>query len=371
MAAMETPIEPVPATTEPTPSPNAPRRRHAKGWFTLLVLVIIVLAAWFGWQAWQQRQAGVTAGNAQIAAQKAEIMGLQQQVDGFNAAVSAVDKQRAALRDRLADSEAGNRRLQDQVVGLNERVQQLEAAVTGLSRQQFSGHDGMLLDDAEMLLQLASQRYDVLHDAVGADRALALAAQAMAGVRDASYASVRQAIAGEREALAAVQPVNQQADLDTLTALRAAWPTLPLKPLDTAAPANTGVWQRVWGSVSGMVRIRRDDATELSDARVARQLAVLDLATAQAALLDHDQAAAHAALARVAAALARDLDPAAPAVERADANLDHLLSATGATAAEPVRLGAALAELRNVRGVQAIAPTPAASVPRAAAGATP
>src|SRR5690606_20684854 len=136
--------------------------------------------------------------------------------------------------------------LQQQVAGLNQRVEQLEAAVAGLSRRQFSGHDGMLLDDAEMLLQLAAQRHDALHDDAGADRTLALAAQALAGVDDASYAAVRQRIAGERAALAASRPATRQADIDAVAKLRGDWPALPLKPLDQPAPVDRGVWQRVW-----------------------------------------------------------------------------------------------------------------------------
>ena len=332
-----------------SPAPAAPRRRL--GLLTLVVLVVLAAAAWFAWQAWRQQGAAVDDKVAVRAAQEAEIVGLRQQVEGFDSAISALGAQRGALRDRLNDSEASNRRLQEQIGGLSQRVEQLESAVTRLSRQQVSGRDAMLLDDTEMLLQLAAQRYELLHDMAGASRALALASRTLDGVGDASYAGVRQRIANEREQLAAATTQVSDLAVERVAALRGVWPDLPLKPLDQPAPVEQGVWARAWHAVSGLVRIRRDSAGEPADARVARQLAVLDLAGAQAALLDNDLANAHAALQRARTTLQRDLDVDDPAVASARADLDRLLDATAAVAA-PVHLGAALTELRNVRGVQ-------------------
>ncbi|HET8897988.1 MAG TPA: uroporphyrinogen-III C-methyltransferase [Rhodanobacteraceae bacterium] len=358
------PPEPEPAAPQESAAPAAAARRPRSRWLLRLIgLIVLAAAAWLGWQAWQQRQLSSSADQAAVTqrqAQQQQIAHFQQQIDGFSNAVDALGTQRSALRDRLSDSEASNRRLQDQVAGLSQRVEQLEAAVSGLSREQFSGHDGMLLDDAEMLLQLAAQRDQVLHDSRGAANALALAAQAMDGVDDASYAGVRQRIASERAALAARSQSDGAALAERLGALRTQWPELPLKPLDRAAPIASNTWQRVWQAVSGLVTIRRDDASTPDDARLARQLAALDLATAQAALLAHDAVGARAALARAKTSLMRDLDPQAPAVVAAGAELDRLLAALAPADAAPLPLGAALTELRNVRGVQAVAPVPAA-----------
>jgi uroporphyrin-3 C-methyltransferase len=353
------------------PAPPPPRRRGP--WPALVLLLIVLAAAWFGWQWFANWQARSAAGNAQQLAQQQSLAHLQQQMDSFGDAVDALGKQRSALRDRLTDSEAGNRRLQDQVAALNQRVEQLEAAVTRLSQHRLSGHDAMLLDDAEMLLQLADQRYGVLHDAQGAQAALTQAAQALAGIDDVAFAGLRQNVDNARRALAASHPDTRRADLDAIERLRAAWPMLPQKPLDqpaTAAPASA--WQRAWRALSDLVRIRRDSTASdgLDDARLAQQLAVLDLARAEAALLDHDDTAAHAALERVLHVLDTRLDRRDAGVQSARVQLSQLLATANTSATPAPQLDEVLSELRNLRGVHELAPAAAATVP-AVAGSAP
>ncbi|EIL98942.1 hypothetical protein UUC_16400, partial [Rhodanobacter denitrificans] len=95
--------------------------------------------------------------------------------------------------------------------------------------------------------------------------------------------------------------------------------------------------------------------------RFARELAALDLAQAQAALLAHDAKGYAAALQRVDAALASQFDGHAPAVQQAREALRQLASQLPANA--PVQLGAALGELRNLRAVHALSPAPGGSAP--------
>jgi uroporphyrin-3 C-methyltransferase len=120
-----------------------------------------------------------------------------------------------------------------------------------------------------------------------------------------------------------------------------------------------------------VISVQRDNGGPLAvaDARFARELAVLDLAQAQAALLAYDSAGYAAALQRVDASLASQFDVNAPAVQTARATLRQLASQLPTSA--PVQLGAALTELRNLRSVHALSPAADNAAPAAASTAAP
>ena len=104
----------------------------------------------------------------------------------------------------------------------------------------------------------------------------------------------------------------------------------------------------------------------MADGRLARELALLDLAQAQAALLAFDDKGRTDALHRVDSTLEKNFDPNDAHVRQARAQIaDMLLETTGNVA--PPQLGAALAELSNARSVHALHGAPAA--PAAASSA--
>lgn len=235
----------------------------------------------------------------------------------------------------------------------------------------MSGQDASLLDETESLLRMAGERYTLFHDAQGAAAAYALADQTLAAVNDGAFSGVRQSIATERDALARSQPANQASALQQLTELRAGLATLPLKPLDSpsATSAPQTLWARIVHSLSSVVSVQRSNGAPLAvaDARFARELAGLDLAQAQAALLAYDSNAYAAALQRVDAAMAAQFDGSNADVQQTRASLKQLGSALPATA--PVRLGAALTELRNLRTVHALKPDTSNGAPAASSSA--
>lgn len=361
------PPPPIVASRPPKPAKPPPRGRGAAG-ATALLLALLALAgvAYGGWRIWLLDRGGQRDGKSLAA--------LQQQVASLDAAVARVSGERAALRQRLADADTVNRSLREEMLGVSERTRNLEDAVANLSAKSLSGHDSMLLDEAETLLRMAQQRYALFHDAEGALKAYALADQTLAAVDDASFAGVRQSLNAEREALSATHPATRSSDLAALARLRATLPELPTKPLDAPPPkATQGFWQRAWRTLSSLVRVHRDSGAPLdvADARIARELAALDVAQAEAALLAYDDASWRAALTRVDATLGADFDGKAAAVQQAQASIRRMLDSRPAAAAP--RLGAALAELRNLRAVRAAGtPKPdgsaaAPSVPAAAA----
>ena len=327
----------------------------------LLALVALLAAGYVGWRQWQQRQ--------HQSADAGTLAALQQRVSALEASMGSANGGRESLAQRLATVDQTDRALQAAQQAHGDRLRLLEEAVGKLSDTTLSAHDGVLLDETESLLRMAKERYELFHDARGAAAAYALAAQTLGAVSDASFASLRQSIETERRALLASQPVGQAEALDQITTLRNALPSWPLKPIDAMPTSTSGAWLRITHALAGVVTVQRDNGTplEAADARFARELVAIDLAQAQAALLAHDPVAWKAALQRADNGLANGFDTTSEVVQQARATLKHLAGALPKNT--PVPLGAALAELRNLRAVHAISSSPAgaASAPAPAA----
>jgi uroporphyrin-3 C-methyltransferase len=350
-----TPTDTSPATPAPAaaPSPATSRRPDVpaprRGGGALAVAILLSLAALGGagytaWTVWGMRE-DLGAAN-----------GLRGQVDTLQAGVDGMREENANLRRRLNDADGVNRSAREEMLGVSERTRNLEDAVANLSERSLSGHDAMLLDEAESLLRMAKERFALFGDASGALSAYDLADKTLAAVNDSAFAAVRQDLGAEREALSAVAPAARANDLSTLADLRAQLPTLPLKR-DEANPvgdAQPGFWQRAGSALGSIVRVSHDDGSPvaLADERIARELAALDVAHAEAAVLAYDDVGREAALKRADASLAAYFDGAAPAVQGARSRIAALL-ASQAHGNEP-KLGAALTELRNLRSVHAL-----------------
>ncbi|WP_329742332.1 hypothetical protein [Dyella sp. A6] len=352
----------------PTGAPSAPRRSAAaaptrRGGGTLALALLLALLAlagtgYVGWQQWQQTRHGD--------ARSQTVAGLQQRVSVLEHTLAGVSSDGSSLQQRLDDAEQVNRSLRDELLSQSDRLRALESAVGKLSEKTLSGHDAMLLDDTESLLRMGQQRYALFHDAQGAAQAYAMAAQTLAGVDDQAFAGLQQDIQAERQALLQSVPANQPAMLAMLGQLRGEVPALPLKPLDQSSAPGHGAWARIGHALASVVSIRRDNGAPgaATDASLAHELLVLDLAQAQAALLAHDSTAAEAALKQADAGLAAWFDPQADGVKQARAHVGALLGQI--KPATQVQLGAALSELRNLRAVHALSDAAVAPAPAAA-----
>jgi uroporphyrin-3 C-methyltransferase len=348
------PTDTVPAMPAPAAVPSSSGKRRPdpaprRGGGALAIAILISLAAlgaagYTAWSVWAMRQ---DVGAA---------TGLRGQVDTLQGAVDGLRDDNANLRRRVSDADGVNRSAREEMLGVSERTKNLEDAVANLSERSLSGHDAMLLDEAESLLRMAKERFALFGDASGALAAYDLADKTLAGVNDSAFEAVRQNLTAEREALAAVAPVARANDLAMLADLRAQLPTLPLKDLDAATGdvETRTFWQRAGDSLGSIVKVSHDDGTPLglADDRLARELAALDVAHAEAAVLAYDDLGRAAALKRVDATLAARFNPNAPSVQSARTRIAALL-ASQAKGTEP-KLGAALGELRNLRSVHAL-----------------
>lgn len=352
-----------PARTTPATREPRPRGGGSLALALLLSLIAVGASGYIGWHQWQQEQGS--------AADSQNVTSLQQRVAALESTLSGVSGERTSLNQRLNDAAAVNRSLREELLGQAERTRNLEDAVAKLAEKSLSSHDAMLLDETESMLRMAGERYTLFHDAQGAAAAYTLADQTLAAVNDGAFSAVRQSIEAERDALAKSQPASQVSSLQQLTALRGMLATLPLKPLDTPDTTQApDTWSRIRHALAGVISVQRDNGAPLAvaDARFARELAELDLAQAQVALMAYDSPTYAAALQRVDTALSTQFDGHAAGVQQAHAELRQLAAALPVNAS--VQLGAALSELRNLRTVHALKPDADNASPAAAAGST-
>lgn len=366
-----------PATASGADKPRARRARFGR--IVAIIIVLLLLAAlalggWFGWQWWQQQQGRAQAVAQTDSATQQALRDLGARSDKLAARLDAQQRSVDALGDKLASQQgregkmstalnahmqrlqSANTALHQRLAGLQQRTAALESSFAKLGQVRTSGADRMRLDDVELLLTLAGQRYKLLHDDIGALKALRTASAVLAEVDDPAFAGVARTLEDEISALAATRPQQRQARLLELQSLRQQWATLPPKSLDEPAPENPdGAWARVKDALSGLVVVHNDasvDRLDKADARLARQLARIDLAQAQAALLSRQPQRALAALKRVGASLPGAYDADSQAVRQAQARLDHLIASLQQIGKVDVQLGAALTALGNQRQVR-------------------
>ena len=342
-------------TPEKLPAPASPgkdkqgakrSRRGGMGIFMLLiVLIAIAAAAW--WYFDRQTRERDSGRDDAFAAQISDLTQANQQLR------RDVD----SLRSRYKDAETMNRDIRGEVLSFAERSRALEDAVANLSDQRVNNRDAMALNEAEFILQLAGERLALFRDASGAMAAYRLADSALAAAEDPLFASVRQTIRAEMQALDAAKPMQTQATLTTLANLRGGLNSLPLKsnPAGKTQPP-TAQRSRLREILDQFVQIRRDDATPAFTVRneqLTRSLIGIDLRAAEAALFARDQDGFDAALKRARSGIEATFDTDATAVRDSLTSLDTL-AATPLAPALP-ELGTALSELRNLRTTRVLA----------------
>ncbi|MEO7934932.1 MAG: uroporphyrinogen-III C-methyltransferase [Dokdonella sp.] len=351
----ETPAKlPAPALRDKEKQGAAGSRGRGSG-LTILVVILLGLAAcgwWFFDAKTRERDSGR---NDALAAR----------INDLNQANEQLRRDVDSLRSRYNDAESMNRGIREEVLSFGERSRSLEDAVANLAEQRVNNRDAMALNEAEFILQLAGERLALFRDASGAMAAYRLADSALAAAEDPLFASVRQTISAEMQALDAAKPMQTRATLTTLANLRAGLNELPLKSslVDKAGP-STLPRSRLREIVDQFVRISHDDAgpaLSVRNEQLARSLIAIDLRGAEAALFARDQEAFDAALKRARSGIEAVFDTDAADVRDDLKTLDSL----AATPLAPVlpELGTALGELRNLRTTRALA-HPMKAVPK-------
>jgi uroporphyrin-3 C-methyltransferase len=338
--------EPAPAVA-PEPAAATPERRLGTLVWLVAAMGLVVIVGLI-WQAWS------TAEGEQRAAQD-DRQQLAGRVEALARTAEQAHRDADGLRARLDDAAKVNQSLREQLLGLGERARLIEDAVANLADKRLSGHDAMMLNEAETLLALGAERYTLFRDAQATIDAYRLADLALASLDDATFSTVRQSISNEVGAFAALRSADVAATLAALAALRAAAVQLPPPAHELGADdPGTSRWARLLGQ---FIRVRSGDATaaivQRHDIALARQLYMLDLRDAEAAALARDDVRYHAALADAQTLLKADFDAGAATVAAARGGVETLAQASLAPP-PPADLGAALKELRNLRATHAL-----------------
>lgn len=306
----------------------------------LAALLIVVASGFLIW--WLTREAG--ADDAKT---------LRTQVDALAHEVAQLRSTIDTVRARMDDREKVDKSVREQLLGLDQRAKLVEDSVANLADKRLSGHDALMLDEAELLLTLGGARYALFHDVAAAKLAYTQADIALSEIEDATFATVRQSVAAEIGALNEVQTGDAATATLQLAQLREQALQWPAAASVLAAPAHQPESQlaRLFGA---FVQIRHDDTSQtlatLHAPNLARELFLVDLREAEAAAIARDDTRYHAALQSARAEFGAAFAMQTPAV---DAELDALNKATLASPA-PALLGTALKELRNLRATHAL-----------------
>lgn len=323
------PDAPAAATPAAAPAtPAAPRRSGGLGWaaLALVLLALLLVAGGWGYQRLQQQQARVEALLTDVAAARDRL---------------------DALADDQTDLARSTRRGAEQLALFDERLGRYDETLGTLHEQVSGGQERAQLAAIEHLLLIANDRLQLAHDVPSAETALALADARLARLSDPRLFGVREAIAAERAALAAL-PVPDRAGI----ALQlAGWiqqvPSLPLKarvpsafeatPLAPEPPppvaADAPWYQRSWGrlqALAGQLFVVRKDPGQAARLLPVEEEALiygllrLQLENARSAFLQGDGESFAALLSAARGWLAQYFALDQPAVRALDAGLRDL-----------------------------------------------
>ena len=348
--------ESVPATAA---SPAAARRRAARWPWALLAIGLMSAAGWYLWQRSPATDESPSAAPDETAAPAA-----------------GVDV--ATLQRTLDDAARVNRAMREQILGLTQRVGLVEDGLAGMERGAAPGVDAVRLAEADFLLRLGEERLRLFGDVAGARASFELADAQLAEVSDPRATSVRQTLALERDALAAIAVADLPVILGRLDGLAEGVSRWPLRGREGAPAASdapqAGWWRRAAGSIDRYFRVRRIDPDEhAAGGPLLRERMALDLSRARLLLLRGEGELALRAINAVRASLQAEFDPADDGVATALTVLDEIRSAPLAPTLPS--LGEARRELARLRGAPEPAPPAAAQEPStpvdAPAGALP
>jgi uroporphyrin-3 C-methyltransferase len=306
--------------------------------FWLLALALLAVLGWRGWTAWQAHRSQ----SAADARDEAE------QWRALDARIDALRRDQRAQAQRIAQADATNRVLRDEVLGIGQRAALLQDSVDKLADPARHGVQALRLDEAELLLALGAQRLQLAGDLDGARRAYALAAGVLDGIDDPAWLDLRQALVQERAALDALGADPKSialARLDAFAATLAPPSALPGEADDRALPW----WRRAFARIVEVRPSNRDVAVAPGDRAAGYAALQLELTLARSAGERRDADAWRSALSRADGWLAR-LWPPSPALQRQRAQLEALQSLPLQLALPT--LGSTLQQLQSMRAAR-------------------
>lgn len=272
---------------------------------------------------------------------------LDQRLLAVEQAIASLERGQSRNVQRLADLEARSTVQREELLGWGQRTALLEESV----QQVAAGGEGdsgiaLRLDEVDLLLSFAETRLALSGDVDGARRAYGFADGLLSALTAPQYVNLRQSLAQEQAALAALPADPRLAARGAIDALEAALPELDAAPVEATPAAPASALDKV---LDALVDVRPRGAQDLlAPADRQRGLAALrlELGLARLAIERRDAEGLAAAAAR-AKDWMRRLYAASPALDAESARLDAL--ARTPLALEVPVLGSTLAQLRAQR----------------------
>lgn len=311
---------------------------------SLLAFAVIAALAAYGYYHFIVRNAG---GSQLPAVADLSPEALDKRLLGVEQGMQQLERERAALQQRVIDSSNRTNLLRDEVLGVTERAGLIEDSLRELSRSERSAQDSLRISEAELLLTIAAERWKLSGDLPGAIQATELASQSINNLKDPQWVNLRQIIAQELAAYRSLGPDPIAAAKAELAALEAALPTLAPSSGQPSAAQNTA--NGATRLLNALVRIEPSGQQTLiapSDRHAAKTALALEIAGARAALQLRDSAGFKASAVRINQWLPR-LYADTPQLKERRAKL---LTAANTPLTLPLPLaGSSLAELQRMK----------------------
>lgn len=276
----------------PSPQATTPKAKSSFGAFMLLLTLLIVLAGAAYWRYFKQPNSSPSIDTSPEA--------LDQRLLSVEQSLAQLERERSNLQQRISDSSNRTNLLRDEVLGVTERAGLIEDSIRELSRSERSAQDSLRLNEAELLLIIASERWQLSGDLPGSLQATELASKAINTLKDPQWVNLRQTIAQELLAFRALGPDPRLSAKGELDALEAALPQF--------AP-STGQASRAQNSEHGatrllnaLIRIQPTGQQTLitpSDKHAAKTALELEMASARMALNLRNSADFKASIVRI------------------------------------------------------------------------
>lgn len=324
--------------TDAAPSAPLRRSRGGRAFAWLVLLLLLALLGWRGWQHWQALQHEKASA---ARANDAHWRGLEERIDALRR------DQRAQAR-RMAQADATNRVLRDEVLGIGQRAALLEDSIAALAEPLRRGSATLRLDEVELLLSLGERRLVLAGDLEAARHAYAMAAALLAAIDDPALLDLRQALQQEQAELQALATDPRDVAVRRLDAFEQ---SLPAPGEERAPPGavDRPWWERAFARIVQVRPSARGAGLAPGERSAGHAALLLELTLARAAAERRDADAWRAALGRADRWLQR-LWPGSPRLRQLRATLHSL-------GEQPLRpelpaLGSSLAQLRARRAAR-------------------
>jgi len=325
----------------PTPVADArlPSSRSAGWWLALLlILVAAAFALWRGWPASNSKDSAELdlspqALDARLLAAEQSLIRLQREKD--------------ALQQRLTDTSARTSLLRDEMLGVTQRSALIEDSVRELADSRRSAEQSLRLDEAELLLNIAQERWQLDGDAAGAIRASELADGVLASLKGPQWLNLRQTLTQELTAMRALPADARAQAAGELDALEALLPQLPSggSRSNKSTEAGSG-FQRLLDALVQVQESGDEDLLVPADRSAGSAALALDISLARNALERRDANSFRASLKRIDGWLRRLYSDTA-ALRQRRTRLDRL--ATLPLKIDLTVAGSTLSELRALQ----------------------